>query len=173
MNDHYSLTLILMKIKLLLCAVIIIAMSSGCLKDSKLPVTHINDVKVSLSGKWSPVSGKITYYDATGNVASNAITTPDTLAFDDDSSVKKTGTAGSASAGTYNITTTDNTDYITVQSAGGNDQYAIVTLQSRKLVLSEKLTYPDGATLSVGDNTFIYYSSVMTGTYTKKDLPRN
>ncbi|HJP62441.1 MAG TPA: hypothetical protein VJ844_03320 [Mucilaginibacter sp.] len=162
-----------MRIKTLLCATIIVSTFSGCLKDSKQPVTHANDVKVSLSGKWSPVSGKITYYDATGNVAFNAIVTPDTLAFNDDSSVKKIGTAGSASAGTYDITTTGNTDYISVQSAGGNDQFAIVTLQSRKLVLSEKLTYPDGATLSVGDNTFIYYSSVQLNTYTKKDLPRN
>ncbi|MFB9842943.1 hypothetical protein [Mucilaginibacter ginsenosidivorans] len=162
-----------MKIKSSLFALLIIASFSGCLKDSKQPVSHGNDVNVSLTGSWTAASGKIVYYDATGNVAFNAIVTPNNLEFDGSSSVKETDGTGSSTPGTYNISTTGNVDYITIQEATVNDKYAIVSLQPRKLTLSETISYPDGNSLQAGENTIIYYSSVQINTYAKNDLPRN
>lgn len=162
-----------MKIKSSLFALLIIVLSSGCLKDSKQPVSHNNDVNVSLTGTWTATSGKIVYYDATGTVAFNAIVTPNNLEFDGSSSVKETDGAGSSTPGTYNISTTGNVDYITIQQATGNNKYAIVSLQPRKLTLSETVSYPDGNTLQAGETTITYYSSVQVNIYSKNDLPRN
>jgi hypothetical protein len=162
-----------MKIKLSLFALLTVSLFTGCLKDSQQPVTHSNDVNVSLTGTWTAVSGRVTYYDATGNVAFNAIVTPNSLEFDGSSSVKEMDTEGSLTPGAYNISTTGNIDYITIQNTTGSDKYAIVSLQPRKLTLSETISYPDGNTLQAGETTITYYSSVQVNTYTKNDLPRN
>ena len=163
-----------MKIKVLLPIMAFAVFTSGCLKDSSQPVTHINDVNISLTGTWTQIGGIITYYDATGKKLYSSGVPVVNLQFDGNASVIETPKAGgSPVTENYSLSTVGNTDYITIANTPASDQFAITSLQSRNLALSETLNYIGGANLTVGGKTITYFSTTQVNTYVKENLPMN
>jgi len=162
-----------MKIKLLAIVMLTAIAATGCLKDSKQPVTHINDVNIALTGTWTATSGTIKYYDANNNQVYSENAPAYTFRFDGNSTLY-ISTPEIAMTEDYSITTADNADYVnTTGVAIGNHRYAISLLQARNLKLTEKVNYPEGSTLTVGSNIINFFSTVQVTNYQKKDAPQN
>lgn len=162
-----------MKTKLLLLSLFMAAASTGCLKDTRQPVSHSNDVNVSITGSWTQDTANASYYDAAGNKVYSTTNPLANLYFDGKSTVTQTFTAtGNAVTATYAINTVDTADFIAI-TGDADHQYQIVSLKSKNLTLTEMVSIPEGATLTVGDQVINYATMKTVNTYRKLDLPRN
>jgi hypothetical protein len=162
-----------MKIKLLFIALMVVLAATGCLKDTKQAVSHVNDVNVSLIGTWTQTSGIITYYDLTGKKLYSSGVPVYNLKFDGKSTMLQIDSGAHQIQGSYVINTMDNFDFIEVSgSQTGPHRYEIDALHNRDLTLSETLNYP-GYTLTVGAKSITYYKTIQVNVFAKKDLPLN
>lgn len=161
----------LMRLKLMPLAVVIVIAISGCLKDTKQPASHINDVNVSLTGTWTQTAGTIIYYDNTGKKVYQGTPLFLNLQFDGNATVNVFENQPlPETKQTYSITTLGNVDYVNITSNNITDSLRITLLQARSLKLTETLNYPAGTLLVVGGKSVTYYQSVQANTYAKRNL---
>jgi len=163
-----------MKTRLLLLNLFIAIALSGCLKDTQQPVSHVNDVNVSITGTWTQDTATASYYDVAGNKVYTGSNPLVNLDFNGKSTVTETSTATGAviAVDNYTIATTDTADYINI-SGNPNHQYEIVSLQSRNLTLGETTVMSEVATLITAGQVINYKSIKTVNTYRKRDLPQN
>ena len=163
-----------MKIKLLSIIIFIAIAATGCLKDSSQPVTHINDVNISLTGTWTQLNGNINYYDETGKIIFAYNPPLLSMMFDGSKTFNEIDAAGGKVTGSYTITTGQNIDYINLAGSNtGPHKLQIVNLQSRRLTLSETILYPAGSVITANNHNITYYKSVQVDNYSRNDLPQN